>query len=176
MIKVSQTNVEVKGISSKDLFYAKFENAGSEDLRVNGSVTPVTFDLPLPPTSEFLLERVTFAIGGDDIIDLSKFGSIAGLLNGVTFIANAGEDDEIETSIKNNGDIFLISTETNVSSVRFVAETKTIVYGSWDFTDSYGGNAPRIKDNKLQIIVNDDLTAMEYFKVSAHGIVYDNGN
>lgn len=177
-VTVSKTNPEIKGISTGDIFFAKFKNGGSDNLAVDGSVTPVEFTLEdLPIGSNFLMERITFLIGADDVVDLEQFGGIARLANGVVFQAN-GDTAGIEASatIQTNGDSILISSNVELESVVFGAIAKTAIYGTWDFSETYGENAPRILNNDLKIIVNDDLLLVDYFKVSCHGIFFTNNN
>lgn len=173
-VTVSKTNPHIKGISTGDIFFSKFKNGGSDDLTVNGSITPVEFTLEdLPAGSNFLMQRVTFLIGADAIVDLEQFGGIAGLANGVVFQANGDIlDIKASATIKTNGDSILISSNVELETVVFAAVSKTAIYGTWDFTETYGENAPRILNKDLKIIVNDDLQLVDYFKVSCHGIIY----
>lgn len=178
MLKKSDMTADVKAIQTSDTFYAKFKNGGDDDLTVNGSTTPVIFTLEdLPTPDSFLLQRVTFVIGADALVDLDEFGNISALAEGVLFSAN--EDSPlvaVEAVLQTNGDTLLISTNVNMSTVSFAATDKTVIYGTWDFTESYGGNAPIIIGKDLKITIRDNLSGMDYFKVSCHGILLDNSN
>ena len=168
----AQQNVNL--IQTNDTFYSKFKNGGSDDLGVNGSITPVEFTLEDIPSTDFLLQRVTFLIGADAIVDLDQFGGLAALTNGVLFRAN-GDIVELtaEVPIKTNGDAILVSSNVELETVVFAAVQKTAIYGTWDFTETYNDNAPVIKNKDLKIIVRDDLSLIDYFKVSCHGIVLE---
>lgn len=70
--------------SVSDIFIENFKNAGSMDMRVNGSVTPVVFVIPLDAIKSIFVEEISFYGGGNGI----QFGkhisqSGTGLTNGV---------------------------------------------------------------------------------------------
>jgi hypothetical protein len=108
------------------------------------------------------------------VLDLAEFGNIAALANGILFRAN-GDTVPIkaEAVIQTNGDAILISSHVEIEPASFAATTKTVISGTWDFTETYNDNAPVIKNKDLKIIVQDDLLLMDYFKVSCHGILLE---
>jgi nicotinic acid mononucleotide adenylyltransferase len=165
--------LNLNAVQTNDTFYAKFKNAGSDDMTINGT-TPVVFTLEDLPAQDFLLQRVTFLIGADAIVSLDQFGSIDALVNGVLFSAN-GDTPLItaEVPIQTNGDAILISSNVELETVSFAAVQATAIYGTWDFTETYNENAPIILNKDLKIIIQDDLSGMDYFKVSCHGILLD---
>jgi len=164
--------LNLNAVQTSDTFYAKFKNGGSDDLTVKGDITPVEFTLEDLPTQDFLLQRVTFLIGAEELVTLDQFGNIAALANGVLFSAN-GDTPAItaEVPIQTNGDAILISSNVELETISFAAVAATLIYGTWDFTETYNENAPIILNKDLKIIVQDDLTGMDYFKVSCHGIL-----
>lgn len=161
---------EVTGIQSSDIFYSKFKNNGSDDATVDGSVTPVEFTLEDIPDGDFLLKRITFLLGVDAILDLEKFGDITALTNGSVFAINKGLPQERSLSNKTNGDIILSASDVEINTVSFAAVESSILYGVRDFRDVFE-NAPIIINKNISITVNDDLTAIKYFKISCHGIL-----
>jgi len=175
MPKMSKVKTNVTGIRTNETFYAKFKNGGSDDLTVKGDVTPVEFTLEdLPAIDSFLLQRVTFLIGANALVELGQFGDLAALANGVLFSAN-GETvgQTAEVSIHTNGDAILVSSNVELETIAFAAVEATVIYGTWDFTETYDENAPIILGKDLKIIVRDDLSAMDYFKVSCHGVILE---
>ena len=173
MITYAKLSQKIHAINSGGIFEAKVKNSGSEDLRVDGSTTPVNFILEdLVAGSDLILQRITFVIGADETLDLSKFGNIDALANGVSFEINANNEEEKVTAIiKNNADTMLISTNVSQSTAGVGSNTITSLYGTWDFTEAYGSNGILVKNNDLKITIRDDLTGMIFFKVSAHGII-----
>ena len=174
MHNVKKVNMElnVKAVQTNDTFYAKFKNGGDDDLTVNGGTTPVEFTLEDLPNQDFLLQRVTFLIGADEIISLEQFGNISALVNGVLFSANSDTPAiTAEVPIQTNGDAILVSSNVELEAISFAAVQSTAIYGTWDFTETYNENAPIILNKDLKITVQDDLSGMDYFKVSCHGIL-----
>jgi hypothetical protein len=162
----------IEGIGTGDIFFAKFKNAGSDDMTIDGSVTPVEFTLEDLPETDFLLQRVTFLIGADSIVELDQFGGIAALANGVLFAANQDTVEvKAEATIQTNGDAILISSNVELEAIAFAAVQASAVYGTWDFTETYNDHAPIILNKDLKIVIRDNLTGVSYFKVSCHGIL-----
>jgi hypothetical protein len=172
-VKYKDTNLSAKAVQTNDTFYAKFKNGGSDDMTING-LTPVTFSLEDLPVTDFLLQRVTFLIGAAAIVSLDQFGNIGALANGVKFQANGDTlAVKAEVTIQTNGDAILVSSNTEIETVSFAAVQSTVIYGTWDFTETYSGNAPIILNKDLKIILQDDLSGMDFFKVSCHGILLE---
>ena len=170
-IKVRKLNDVLNSVQASDTFFLKFENAGNPNLAVNGSVTPVEFTLPLPAGSNFLLQAVSFVVGTTTILDPNNFGNAPSLANGVLF--EMGGSPSI--NFVDNGDILLLSNTTSVESVAFGGTQSGILFGQWDLTESFGGNAMRVYDNALKITIRDNLSGVDYFRVSAHGVFFEEG-
>lgn len=168
-VKVQETNHYLRSVATTDTFFLKCENAGSPDLSVNGAITPVEFILPLPVGTNFLLQAVSFVVGADDVVDPAKFGNIAALANGLLFEINGGAVN----NFTDNGDILLISNTCSIESVVFAAVASGVLFGQWDITESFGGNSARVYDNALKITVRDDLSTLPYFRVSVHGVLFE---
>lgn len=168
MVKISEVRTDVKGIKSNEGFYAKFKNNESENIGVNGSSTHITFTLEdLPADQKILLQSVSFLVGADENLDLGNFGDVNGpLTNGVLF--EAGDASAI---VKDNGDIFLISSSQFTQTVGLL-NPFTLIAGRWDFTDTFGENGPMImRADSLKITIRDNLSGISYFKVACHGIL-----
>lgn len=60
-----------------------FENGGSNDMAVNGSVTPVVFELAPLPGENWFVERITVIMRDSGNLGLGDFGSGAALTNGL---------------------------------------------------------------------------------------------
>lgn len=170
-IKISEVFQELKGIKSTDGFYAKFKSAGVENMKVDGSSTPVVFTLEdLPEEQIILVQSISFLIGADEIIDLEKFADItAPLVNGILFEAGAAN-----STIRNNADVFLISSEQVTNTAGEGVNTFTLINGRWDFTDTFGDNGPMLMNkDQLKITIRDNLTSASFFKVACHGILIE---
>ena len=81
-------STDVTQIANTSVFYADFKNNGSRNLNTNGSVTPLEFTLEDVVNEKFILTRVDFIISCGDALELTKFGSIAELTNGIELHIN----------------------------------------------------------------------------------------
>lgn len=168
-VKVQQVSSSLNSVSTDEIFFTKFENNGSSDLSVNGLVTPVDFTLPLPVGSDYLLQCISFVVSTDEAIDPGKFGNVAQLANGLDFSLN----DKPPIKFLDNGDMLIISNTIAFNVAKITGVAVGIIFGQWDLTESFGGNTPRIYDNSLKITINDDLSALPYFRVSVHGVYFE---
>ena len=169
-IKVQDLNTNVSAIDNTDGFYADFKNNGSTVMAVDGSVTPVVFSLTdLPPKQKIILQSIGFIIGSDEIIDLAKFGNVAELTNGILF-----ESGGNSLSIKTNSDVLLVSSSQTIFTAGEGVNTYSVIKGRWDFTDTFGNNAPIITDvESLKITIRDNIGDVPVFRVSCHGILIE---
>lgn len=92
----------------KDVIYQSpfLLNSGSEDMNVDGSVTPLNFDFAPSLGETFFVKSLTFLILDTGTTDPGDFGAITGALtNGLQFlIRSSGTEYEI-TNLKTNADI-----------------------------------------------------------------------
>ena len=167
-VKIAQTNSHANGVNHNDVFFYHFQNSGSDLMNVNG-LTPVTFTLPLPIGSNFLLNSLSFVIVAEEKVDINKFGNVAALANGIGYSINGDQAGTIKT----NGDVLLVSSFTNIESVRIGANTQGVIVGRWDFSDTYSGNCPRVFNNQLAITINDNLITLPYFRMGCHGVFFE---
>jgi hypothetical protein len=88
-------NVNVTQKDLSDLFFEEAKYLGSDDLRVDGSVTPVPFRIPASATSDLFIENIVFHGQGNGI----KFGQFLSknqpLTNGL--LVTVKSDDIITT-------------------------------------------------------------------------------
>lgn len=170
-INMNDVSTDIKAVRGEDVFCHKFKNSGSQEMSVNGSVTPVEFSLSdLPAGQKIIIQSLSFVIGADVELNLNQFGNVAELVNGVIFNCGGGV-----ITIKDNSDIFLISSNWVINTVaRLVGLDYTAIIGRWDFTDTFGGNAPVIVNaDDFKITVQDDLSGLPLFRVSCHGILVE---
>jgi hypothetical protein len=167
-LKLSQTNAIANGVNHNDVFFYHFQRSGSDLMNVNG-LTPVTFTLPLPANSNFLINSLSFVIGAEENIDINKFGNVATLANGIAYSINGNQAG----TIKNNGDVLLVSSFTSIGAVRIGANTQGVIVGRWDFSDTFSGNCPRVFNNQLTITIRDNLSALPYFRMGCHGVFFE---
>ena len=154
-----QTNVNA--ISNHDIFYTKFKLNGSSALNVNGT-TPKVFRLEDLNMDNIILNRVDFLISAGTDIDLRNFGGVA-LTNGVSFNIDGNQ------LFKTNGDILLFATDSSIYSAKVEGTLKTIINGHWDLLKAFqNGLVCKVED--LTITIQDNLSTLNFFEISATGI------
>jgi hypothetical protein len=151
--------------------FVKFlENAGSRDLNINGSGTPVTFTVSPPSGKIWYIYTVSLLIE-DSSINFSKFGGLAALTNGLDLkVKEGGEVERLLENFKRNGDFYLFanrielqSASTDMLQMSFtVRESTGTVY---QLTNSLS--------ESLKAIVNDNLTGLDRFNILIRGYEVD---
>lgn len=154
-----QTNTNA--ISNHDIFYTKFKLNGSSALNINGT-TPKVFRLEDLTMDNIILNRVDFLISAGTDIDLTKFGGLT-LTNGVQFNIDGSQ------LFKTNGDIMLFASDASIYSAKVEGTLTTIINGHWDLVKAFqNGVVCNVED--LTIIIQDNLSSLNFFEVSASGV------
>jgi len=153
------------------LNFAEFlKNAGSEDLNVDGSVTPVTFTAGPPTGKKWFIHTITIAME-DASINFTKFGGRSALTNGVDFkIEEIGLSEITLATVKRNGAFYefanIVFFESAATDI-LVAHVQVLINSGTTFelgaTD--GG--------LVTAVVNDDLTTLNEFTVLIRGYEVD---
>jgi hypothetical protein len=154
-----QTNTNA--IPNHDIFYSKFKLNGSSALNVNGT-TPKVFRLEDLTMDNIILNRVDFLISAGTDIDLTNFGGLT-LANGVQFNIDGSQ------LFKTNGDIMLFASDVSMHSAKVEGTLTTIINGHWDLVKAFqNGLVCKVED--LTVIIQDDLSSLNFFEVSASGV------
>jgi len=142
----------------------------STNMNVDGSVTPVIFQIDPQGTQAWDVTRVILVIEDSSSMDFSQFGSLAPLTNGVLLRVTNGESHNL-FSWKTNGDIinrcFDHSFQQN-SGQNFRGFTVRCTYGG----QSKRGVTLRllgIDSDEAQVIIRDDLTGLSKVRLIAQG-------
>ncbi len=186
-LHVSQTNVPLD-IDDGARVFGQFLTStglasGSNDMRVNGSVTPQTFFISAIPGYDVFLKTVSFLIS-DVGAALNNFGALAVLTNGCTFSYEDSEGDVvIQSAIKTNFDMIRMSggepafgTGTAAFQAQnAVASLSDAYFPVFDFQKMCGfSQGIKLKSNtkqRLKIIINDNLSVgIDVFNCFARGI------
>lgn len=163
-------------------FSTEFTNsAGSSDMRVNGSTTPVQFTIPAEQTFNVYISSIAFIIA-DQNATLDKFGALAALTNGCTLSYFSGETGEvtIKDELKSNFDFVLLCQGDPAFAGSGGAFRANNVQGNSEgylptlkFDSIFGlpsglllrGNSV----DKLIITINDNVTGVDRFQAFAYG-------
>jgi len=146
------------------------ENAGSRDMNVNGSVTPVSFTAGPGSGKRWYIARLLVTLE-DSSINHTKFGGQAALTNGIDFkVTESGtERDVIPHRIKKNGQWRHFSYDSAIESA-----STDIMTIRWTFANGLTAFKLNNADSdNLKIIVNDDLTSISTFVAVIQGFEVD---
>ena len=147
----------------------------SHDLAVDGSTTPVAFQIgPIGTAIEVDITRILGVIYDVGTPSDTTFGAIVGgLTNGIVFrhFKNATSDYDNYWNAKTNGDIALLCYDLNFSSTGVGPSSSDSVrfrmtYGS---PGKHGVTLRLEASDYLEILVQDDLTDLVAFDVMAQG-------
>lgn len=154
-----------------------FVDIAITDLTVNGSVTPQTFGLRgigAPPGVDIDVDitRIIFYCVADSPVDLTKFGDLASLLNGLVLRKRDGSNHNI-FNVKNNGEMagimfdFTPSAATNPSKGidGFIARL------TFAGQEKMGVTIRLPVGEDLELIVQDDLLLLTFLEIVAEGSI-----
>jgi len=148
----------------------------NKNMAVNGSVTPVVFRIAplLGSESRWDVTRILGTILDDVEMDDGMFGGIAALINGVIFRKKNGIFKNL-FNVKTNGEI-----AARMYDASYADKAKKGEYG-FRFRRTYGGQSKSgvvirldsADSDELQIIIQDDLTALGSFNIIVQGHLVD---
>ncbi len=156
------------------------DSTDSNDMLVDGSVTPVEFTIESDQNNDRYIKSISFVIA-DDGASLANFGAITALTVGCDFFYedNTGVVD-IGESLKTNWDFIRLSnvnpafgTGTDAFKAKNV-EGKTDSYiPIIDFKEvfgfSYGLRLKAGSTQRLVLRINDDVSTIDSFNAQAYG-------
>jgi hypothetical protein len=164
-------------------FSQYFENNGSNNMVVNGSVTPVEFSINAIQQRDIYIKSLTVQIS-DPGARLDRFGAITALTNGIKFFYKSNETGDIVISeaIQTNLDFFRDATggkgfgsgaSSWLADIQGGAGEDTY-FPEIDFTIRFGlqwGLRLRKQtEDKLVFMVQDNLAGVSVFNIKAYGI------
>ena len=167
-IKESRT-----GLPFRQYFTVDGTEAGSNDMIVNGSVTPVEFCIPAEPNFDRFIKFISIKVA-DPSAKLNLFGALAALSNGVEFEWQSQEIGSltIHDGIKDNLEFFRLTEMTPVITDLSGGGADAITV-TWDlskiFGSQWGLKLSQGTTEKLLFRVNDALTGLVEFNIIGHG-------
>ena len=168
--RLDVSNVDVSDPKSGNFTNIPLTNGGSDELNVDGSVTPVDFTSE-PPTNKNMIVYRLLLVMEDNSMSWPKFAGRTALTNGVViYVTEDGVERNIVTDpIKTNRDFVW-----NCYDVEIDAATTAILRLRWTF--SRAGTVLVLKDSfsdNFRIEINDDLSGVSYFKATIQGYEVD---
>lgn len=145
----------------------------SEIALANGSVTPVIYDLPLPAGNISLdVTRFIFSIISATEPDDSLFGDIAALTNGIVIRHNSTQFGIRNIwNAKTNGDLAVLAYEVTYTDKAGGGAFGTRVLLTLNAQAFHGVTIRMLPGDSIELIVQDDLTALNSFQVVVQGHV-----
>ena len=143
----------------------------THDLNVNGSVTRQTFSIGTPNivTKDVHYRGLRINITDGVAMDDSKFGGITALTRGVTFrlVKNDGRRFNV-ANVKTNGDLGLFFDNKQYDN-RGSGGGQYSLEITWKIAQDDGTVINIEPGDSVEVIVQDDLTALTSFRVWAFG-------
>jgi len=155
---------------------------GSEDMLVDGSVTPVDFFVEAPQDQDLYVTRISFIVV-DQNMTLNQFGNIGALTNGLRlfYIDELGEVD-IASSLTTNFDFIRLcsglpsfgdgTTAFIANNVDFISEGIIPILDLKDtFGFRWGLEFRNGSTQKLVLRIQDDITGIDAMDVIVYGFL-----
>ena len=150
-----------KNIRIQDAFLAYALNGASRELGVNGSVTPVRFEITFPTTNrDFNIINASLTLSGGKIDDPAGFAGLAspGLTNGMElgYITPDGDYPMLASPFKTNHE--LIAGSGVSKPWGFDSTTKDMI--QVEFLTDYILRLSTRQVSGIYLVVNDDLSTL----------------
>lgn len=149
--------------------------SGIKDMNVDGSVTPVIFSLRADPELDFEVDvtRIIMHITDNTAMDDNRFGGLDALTRGIVLRRVDGSFQNI-FNVKTNGEMGELAFDKvydDKAPSGFFGMTSRLTFAG----SNKIGVAIRLgPDEDLQLIIQDDLTGLETFRIMVEGhIVVD---
>lgn len=144
----------------------------TRNLNVDGSTTRQIFSVQVGPgaTQSIDITRLMVSFTTDTTVDLSKFGDLTSLNNGLVLRRKDGVIHNI-WNIKNNGELANLCfdyspySSTNPNQGQDGAKFRYTFAGQ----DKHGVAVRLEPGDELQLLIQDDLTGLQQFRVIAEG-------
>jgi len=157
-------------------FRTYFENAGSNDMIVNGSSTPVEFSVNSDADFDYYIKSLSVKLA-DATSQFNEFGALTALSNGVDFewVSQRVGAITIHDGIKDNIEWFRLSnTPITINSIIDLSGggADAIVVQidlAQLFGNPWGVRLEKDTTDKLLFRVNDNLAGLDEFNIIAYG-------
>lgn len=156
-------------------YSAYFENGGSNDMRVNGSITTVSFSIDALLNNEVYIKSAHVKLAAPGA-KLSKFANLTPLTNGIELVWRNNQEENlvIHNGIKDNLEFFRLSDQkaeiVDLSGSGADAVIVAIDFGKL-FGLPWGLRLKKGSTDSLQFRVRDNLSSgITEFNIIGYGI------
>ena len=168
--RLAVNTVDITDPKKGNFINSPLENAGSDEMNVDGSTTPVNFT-SAPLTGKNLIVYRLILTMEDSSMSWVKFAGRSALTNGVViYVTEDGVERNIVTDpIKTNRDFVWNAYDVEIDNA-----TSAILRMRWTF--SKAGTVLVLKDayaDNFRIKIQDDLDTVNYFKATIQGYEVD---
>ncbi len=142
-------------LDDSDILFTYLLNGGSNDMGVNGSVTPVDFNYTPPLGKQALIGRLILYMESATAFDSAMFANLSPLDNGIEIYVN---DQLISTWVDN---IDIVTTFYDAFGYDAFAKATRSIAGRWSFSRIHGLAEGILLNstNGMTARINDDLSA-----------------
>lgn len=175
-VPISASDLTIEQLTRLKFFSSFFaEDGGSEDLDVDGSVTPVEFAVGRVEGQVLHIQSIRFVfndeqmnMGGGEARRFASAAAAPGLTNGLEmFVEQAGTNQDIfNTPVKQMADFWNYNTDFLNAVGAFGAGEDFL---SWDIALDQPIVLTEGSVDKLIVKISDDLTNINFLKVIARG-------
>lgn len=147
----------------------------TKDLNVNGSITPQIFSVTIGSGSQVKLDitRIILQITTTDTPLFNEFGNIPALTDGIVLRRKNGIKENI-WNVKSNGEFANLAYDVTFYESGVGQEQGGLaVRYTFSGQDKHGVAVRLIPGDTLDLIVQDDLTALNSFNIIAQGHIVD---
>ena len=172
---VTATSISFNAPLDMDITTAAVVKVGNWNMNVNGSVTPVIYCVCPPPGVTWDITRIIGSINDDVEMDATTFGGIASLDNGMVLRVVDGYTKNIFV-VNNNGGFTERAYDTEYDDRRSPQSEYGFSYRRTFAGQEKNGVVIRLNGDtgdKLEIIIQDDLTALAKLAHVVQGHVVD---
>lgn len=177
-------NETIDALPFRQYFTANGMANGSNDMRVNGSITPKDYYIAASEIYDIYIGYVSVEIGDGGSPNLNKFGNLTALTNGIEWIwfNNREGEYELHEGIKTNKEFIRLGTDSAgfgdgvnafLADVSGGASEKSYL-PNIDLKESFGLpwgiRLRKATEDKLIFRINDDLTTLTTLNILAYGI------
>lgn len=146
------------------------DTTGSDDMNVDGSVTPQVFMLECPPKYHVYLESVSIFIQDEGAFTANGYGGVAGLTNGLKVLFRQGEtviaDVTDQVPIKSNSDWMSYSFE--IHNFNFSGGQSVL---AMSYNLAANGRPYKLSPGQnFAVIVRDDLTGLTKHRIRTSSV------
>jgi hypothetical protein len=166
-------------------FRARFlTSAGSSDMAVDGSTTPVEFYVSANDEKDLYVKYISITIGDNGTPALNKFGAISALANGVKWTWDSQDEGEIilHDGIKTNLEFVRTGNDTGAIGTgvdSYLADvsgggTEKSYLPSIDLAElfglAYGVRLRKGTNDRMTFTVRDDVSSLVTFNAIGYGL------